>query len=263
MTETSLDRKLAASRARAEAAARAKPPGTRIDPESFARDNFLPDGTVKPAPSAPPLGASPRSIANVRRLEELEGAISRYQAAGVTPLAEWIREAEWLRLGGDMANPGMVPKIEAPEAMAALTAALHADPDYAHTWLCNLAVAIQEVKDYDEPMSDHEVANRAAALFLERAFSLDAKTLLTRVGYGSTATHHPATWGEKDMQAYLNESATEMIRRISSAPVKFVTPQRHAGKSMQAMWDDLIRPGPYSGLMPKHVGVDYAKPENT
>ena len=60
-----------------------------------------------------------------------------------------------------------------------LKAALHADPDYAWTWQCNLAcIGIDSVSDIsaDDSIAPHETANRRAAQFMSNAFGLDIRT---------------------------------------------------------------------------------------
>jgi hypothetical protein len=62
----------------------------------------------------------------------------------------------------------MTPK----EAVECLSAAFKADPDYAHTWHCNIAMAM-----YDEltPTTPNpiEVCNRAATRFMKNAFDVE------------------------------------------------------------------------------------------
>ena len=48
---------------------------------------------------------------------------------------------------------------------------IHADPDYAWGWHCNLAVPIM-----DEADVSHEKANKAAALIMEQMFGYDITT---------------------------------------------------------------------------------------
>jgi hypothetical protein len=57
----------------------------------------------------------------------------------------------------------MTPK----EAVECLSAAFKADPDYAHTWHCNIAMAAIDAG------APHKEANERAADFMSRAFGVD------------------------------------------------------------------------------------------
>lgn len=52
-----------------------------------------------------------------------------------------------------------------------LKAAIHADPDYAWGWQCNLAVPMQ-----DAIGASHEQSNQAAALIMAQMFDYDITT---------------------------------------------------------------------------------------
>ncbi len=62
-----------------------------------------------------------------------------------------------------------------PEAMDRLNLAMKEDPDYARTWHDNIAMAFYDAEQDDTLMTEREHANRAAALFMERAFSVDTR----------------------------------------------------------------------------------------
>lgn len=59
-----------------------------------------------------------------------------------------------------------------PHPFTALKDAIHADPDYAWGWLCNLAVPMRDVI----PAVTHSQANRAAALIMQQMFDYDITT---------------------------------------------------------------------------------------
>ncbi len=56
----------------------------------------------------------------------------------------------------------------APHAMQQLTAALQADPDYAWSWHCNLAMPVMDVTGVT-----HRVANEAGARLMRHLFDID------------------------------------------------------------------------------------------
>lgn len=73
-----------------------------------------------------------------------------------------------------------------------LKAAIHADPEYAWSWLCNLAVPIMDVTGLD-----HQQANRAAALIMAQMFDYDI-------------TNHPFyRVGKSPQQAYFEARVAE------------------------------------------------------
>jgi hypothetical protein len=55
-----------------------------------------------------------------------------------------------------------------PSPFGALREAINSDPDYAWSWLCNLAVPIM-----DSTGVTHEIANQAAALIMAQMFDCD------------------------------------------------------------------------------------------
>lgn len=61
----------------------------------------------------------------------------------------------------------IVDGITAKAAMGALKKALRADPEYAWSWHCNIAMAA-----LDEGL-EHKKANQAAARFMRNAFDID------------------------------------------------------------------------------------------
>lgn len=67
-----------------------------------------------------------------------------------------------------------------------LKAAIHADPDYAWGWQCNLAVPMRDVI----PGVTHAQANRAAALIMRQLFDYDITTHKHYDGGKSAAQKH-------------------------------------------------------------------------
>lgn len=61
-----------------------------------------------------------------------------------------------------------VPVEPAPHAMQQLTAALQADPEYAWSWHCNLAMPVM-----DATGSTHRIANEAGARLMRHLFDID------------------------------------------------------------------------------------------
>lgn len=84
------------------------------------------------------------------------------------------------------------------QTMQALHAAIHADPEYAWSWHCNLAVPIM-----DAAGTSHKDANRAAALIMAQVF-----------GYDIT-THPHFVWGKSTQQEYF-EARCEADREDSA-----------------------------------------------
>lgn len=66
-----------------------------------------------------------------------------------------------------------------------IKAQIHADPEYAFSWLCNLAVPI-----IDAAGVDHEKANSAAALIMAQMFDYDITTHPHFEGRKSEAQHY-------------------------------------------------------------------------
>lgn len=55
------------------------------------------------------------------------------------------------------------------DAMETLTQAFEDDPDYAHTWHCNIACSVMDSG------VDHEKSNEAASRFMKLAFGVETK----------------------------------------------------------------------------------------
>lgn len=72
---------------------------------------------------------------------------------------------------------------EIKNAFGALKVAIQADPDYAWSWHCNLAVPVMDVIEG----ATHEQANQAAALIMQQMFDYDI-------------TQHPHYPGKKSSQ---------------------------------------------------------------
>lgn len=68
----------------------------------------------------------------------------------------------------------------------ALKNAIHADPDYAWGWQCNLAVPIMETV----AKVTHSQANAAAAFIMRQVFDYDITTHPNFHGYKSAAQSH-------------------------------------------------------------------------
>ena len=64
--------------------------------------------------------------------------------------------------------------MEIKEAISALDKAMQSDPDYAWSWHCNIAMAMQ-----DEGV-DREKANKGAARFMQLAFGVDTGQIAER-----------------------------------------------------------------------------------
>lgn len=98
-----------------------------------------------------------------------------------------------------------------------LKAALHANPDYAWTWQCNLAcIGIDSVSDManlaeDEHLTPHQTANRRAAQFMRNAFDLDIRT--------------NERWKEFEAQ-WMNEAMSSVVIDVISSGMTVVRAQR-------------------------------------
>lgn len=92
-----------------------------------------------------------------------------------------------------------------PHPFGALKDAIHADPDYAWGWLCNLAVPIMDVTS-----CTHEYANQAAALIMAQMFDYDA-TALPHYQGGKSGHQH---YFEARVAAERNEDRTAALETL-------------------------------------------------
>jgi len=72
-----------------------------------------------------------------------------------------------------------VPKSKTEKAMNVLKKAFHEDPDYAHSWHCNLAMAFYDASgpvetDSNDHIEQLRIGNDGASRFMKLAF--DVKT---------------------------------------------------------------------------------------
>ena len=61
------------------------------------------------------------------------------------------------------------------QAVEALSQAFKADPGYAHSWHCNIAMAMLDSLDPEDIdyMAAHKACNEAASRFMKQAFDVD------------------------------------------------------------------------------------------
>lgn len=64
---------------------------------------------------------------------------------------------------------------EASKAMTTMRAAFRKDPEFAHAWHCNLAMACVDSMTTEDAEWERQLAigNKAAAGFMKRAFDID------------------------------------------------------------------------------------------
>jgi hypothetical protein len=115
------------------------------------------------------------------------------------------------------------------EAFERLKLAMQRDPGYATGWHANLAMAFFDAEQDDKLMSEHEHAQRAAALFMERCFDVDTSEHAKRV------TQHAEFSAAVDAVAKAPRNATkplglavftaEEIRRGDSDAVAWIRDQ--------------------------------------
>jgi hypothetical protein len=82
----------------------------------------------------------------------------------------------------------------APHAMQQLTAALQADPDYAWSWHCNLAMPVMDATGVT-----HRTANEAGARLMRHLFDID----ITKHPHYAAPVAQPLTVTEAMVDAYL------------------------------------------------------------
>lgn len=124
-------------------------------------------------------------------------------------------------------------------AMGEVRAALHADPEYAWSWHCNIAMA-----SVDEGM-EHAAANRAAARFMHNCFGLDT----------SKSPHYPQTAAEGGGKIITGD-AVGLDFGAALAVLKAGGKVARAGWNGKGMWLILVPGTPKAEL---RDGTPYAK----
>ena len=66
-------------------------------------------------------------------------------------------------------------KDEVQKAMLTLRKAFIADPDFAYTWHCNIAMACYDVLPWKDRKRAHKVGNTAATNFMKKCFDVSTK----------------------------------------------------------------------------------------
>ena len=93
------------------------------------------------------------------------------------------------------------PAEPAPHAMQQLTAALKADPDYAWSWHCNLAMPVMDATGVT-----HRAANEAGARLMRHLFDID----ITKHPHYSVRAESPAA----PAQAPTDEFVYRVVRSV-------------------------------------------------
>jgi len=70
---------------------------------------------------------------------------------------------------------------EVAQAMQVMKEGMRDDPDYAHSWHCNIAMACQDAINHQRMMNEggyidgHSAGNDAARRFMKKCFDVDTK----------------------------------------------------------------------------------------
>jgi len=85
-------------------------------------------------------------------------------------------------------------KTELERAFKTLKQALKDDPDYAHSWHCNLAMAFYDSMDDIEHPKNHKIANEGAQRFMKNCFDVETSNdMLSPKKEVKLSPHHENT----------------------------------------------------------------------
>ena len=62
--------------------------------------------------------------------------------------------------------------MEVSKALEVLTEAMKEDPDYAHTWHCNVAMSMYDAFPDHDHDKNHAIANEGASRFMQLCFGI-------------------------------------------------------------------------------------------
>lgn len=155
------------------------PPAGLAEVDEAAGMPAVPMLTLNKIHAAPPIGLMPATLFYTQRRDAVRAAIERYNEAGLQVPDAWLAEiAELESLEIPLQPPGHSPS-DAMVGLELLKRSMQHDPDYARTWLDNLACVVMDTLAHLRTESGglrfsvrYDTAQEVARRFMALAFEI-------------------------------------------------------------------------------------------